>query len=198
MQTTPGEKAFESVPNPLDVGAVVSAVKRLESAAPGHHSVSLTGGEPLLQVGFLRELCARLRKSGMRIYLESNGRLAEALKEAVPCVDIVAMDFKLESASGVKPDTETHREFLAAAAKKDVFVKAIVCGSTPEEEIRECAAAVAGVSRRIALVIQPVTPIDEKTTPPTGAQLLRFQIAASRLLDDVRVIPQCHKVMGLL
>jgi organic radical activating enzyme len=176
----------------------LSAVERLESAAPGHHSVSLTGGEPLLQVEFLRELCPQLRKSGMMVYLETNGTQVEALREVLPCVDIVAMDFKLESASGVKPNTELHREFLSAAAGKEVFVKAVASASTSEAEIREAAAVIALTDRRIPMVIQPVTPVDDGMAPPTGAQLLRLQIATSRLLDNVRVIPQCHKLMGLI
>ena len=134
----------------------------------------------------------------MRVYLETNGTLLDALNEVLPSVDIVAMDFKLESASGVKPNTQLHREFLSAAAGKEVFVKTVVCASTSEAEIQEAAAVIALADRRIPMVIQPVTPVDDGMAPPTSAQLLRLQIAASRLLDNVRVIPQCHRLMGLI
>ena len=33
---------------------------------------------------------------------------------------------------------------------------------------------------------------------PTIAQMLRFQLVARELLDDVRIIPQTHKMLGAL
>ncbi|MDO8587847.1 MAG: 7-carboxy-7-deazaguanine synthase QueE [Armatimonadota bacterium] len=200
IQDRIGEQVFRRVRNPLDVDAVASTVARLEDEAPGHHSVSLTGGEPLMQATFLSKLCPELQKLGMRTYLESNGTLVDALAELLPHLHIVAMDFKLESATGVAPDTELHREFLSAAvaAEKGVFVKVVVSASTPEEEIEEAAAVMALAGRRIPLVIQPLTAVCEDAEPPSAEQLMQLQIAASRLLEDVRVIPQCHKLAGLI
>ena len=198
IQDLPGENEFRTVRNPLGVEAVTATVERLEREAPGHHSVSLTGGEPLMQAPFLSILCPELRKIGMKIYLESNGTLVGAMEDLLPYVDIVAMDFKLESATGIPAETELHREFLAVAAAKEVFVKAIVDVSTLEEEIEEAAAVIALAGRRIALVIQPATSVDGAQTPPSGAQLMRLHTAAARLLKDVRVIPQCHKLVGLI
>ena len=197
VQDRPGQSICRTIANPLDVQAVVSVVSGLESATPGHHSVSVTGGEPLIQTPFLLELCPELRKSGRRIYLESNGTLVGAMEDLLPHVDIVAMDFKLESATGVPAETEMHREFLAAVAEKDVFVKVVVDESTPENEIQECAAVIALINRRIPLVIQPATPIDASASTVTASQLLLLQCAAANLLEDVRVIPQCHKLLGL-
>ncbi|MDO8681897.1 MAG: 7-carboxy-7-deazaguanine synthase QueE [Armatimonadota bacterium] len=200
VQIAPGERRFKELPNPLDVPTTLAAIINIELESPGHHSVSLTGGEPLMQAPFLAELCPELRKSDLRAYLESNGTLVDALSDALPHIDIVAMDFKLESATGIKPATEMHREFLAAAvaAGKDVFVKAIVTSSTAEEEIEECAAVIALAGRRIPLIIQPVTSTNANVQSPFAAQIMRLQVAASRILDDVRVIPQCHKMLGLI
>lgn len=197
IQDRVGEDEFRKVRNPLDVDAVVATVERFESEAPGHHSISLTGGEPLLQMPFLRELCPALQSNGRRIYLETNGTLVGAVEDLLKNIDIVAMDFKLESATGVEAETELHREFLSIAARKKVFVKAVVDASTPEEEIQECAAVIALVNRRISLVIQPAARVSG-VEPPEGRHLARLQRAASRLLEDVRVIPQCHKIIGLL
>jgi 7-carboxy-7-deazaguanine synthase len=197
VQDRPGQDICRSLRNPLDVQAVVSVVGALESATPGHHSISVTGGEPLIQTPFLMELCPELRKTGRRIYLESNGTLVGAMEDLLPHVDIVAMDFKLESATGVPPETEMHREFLAEASGKDVFVKVVVEESTHEEEIQECAAVIALINRRIPLVIQPATPLDASAKMISSSQLSLLQSAAANLLADVRVIPQCHKMLGL-
>ena len=198
VQDRPESLEMTSVANPLDVETVAAHVTRMESAAPGHHSISLTGGEPLMQAGFLRELCPELRRLETLIFLESNGTLVKAIEDLLPNMDIVAMDYKLESAAGVKPDADLHRNFLRVAAGKEVFVKAVVDASTRDEEIEECAGVVAVVDRHIPLVIQPVTPVAGKpATPPSGLRLAQLQRLASRFVGDVRVIPQCHKLLGL-
>ena len=197
IQTPPEGSVCRNVPNPLEVGAVKSFVVDLESSARGHHSVSLTGGEPLEQVDFLKELCPELRKAGLRIYLETNGTLPAALKFVLPDVDIVAMDCKLQSATGAKPDLEIHRAFLEVAAGAEVFVKAVVARSTNEREIEDCASVIATVGKAIPLVIQPVTPVVDHIDAPRGFQLMQFHAAARKYLDDVRVIPQCQRMLGL-
>jgi organic radical activating enzyme len=74
-----------------------------------------------------------------------------------------------------------------------VFVKAVVSGDTTEAEIGRCAGMIADVDPSIPLVIQPVT--SEQAVSPR--LLMKLQEVALDRLDDVRVIPQCHKVMGL-
>ena len=57
------------------------------------HSVSLTGGEPLLQIEFLKDFLPRVNK---KIYLETNATLADKFIEVKPFIDIVSADIKLE------------------------------------------------------------------------------------------------------
>src|SRR3989338_8128097 len=47
------------------------------------HSFSLTGGEPLLYVSFLKKLIPSLKKLIPRAYLETNGVLAENLSQII-------------------------------------------------------------------------------------------------------------------
>jgi len=63
------------------------------------HSVSLTGGEPLVQKDFIKALLPRLKEAGMRTYLETNGIFHEALEELIKNVDIISMDLKLPSST---------------------------------------------------------------------------------------------------
>ena len=81
-----------------------------------HHAVSLTGGEPLMQAGFLAALLRIVRRAGLRILLETNGTRAEEFRVLRHLVNIVSMDFKLRSATGRTMPVNAHREFLSLAA----------------------------------------------------------------------------------
>jgi len=59
------------------------------------HSVSFTGGEPLLHKDFLKEILRLLKNQGITTYLETNGTLADEFSQLKDEVDIVAMDIKL-------------------------------------------------------------------------------------------------------
>ena len=73
------------------------------------HSVSLTGGEPLIESDFLYELLKNVNK---KIYLETNGTLYENLKKVIDYIDIVSMDIKLPSTTKMKPHWEEHAKFI--------------------------------------------------------------------------------------
>ncbi len=154
-----------------------------------YHSISLTGGEPLLQADFLKELIPDLKGLGFRIYLETNGTLPAALRGIIKNVDFVAMDIKFPSATGRRDLWEKHRRFLRAAGNR-VFVKVVVTGRTTAREIEKAALLVAGVDRKIPLVIQPASGQRHK-------DLFEFQRIAGHSLEDVRIIPQFHKILGI-
>ena len=90
------------------------------------HSVSLTGGEPLLQKDFIKEFIPYLKKAHMPVYLETTGIFFEELKEIVDGVDIIAADIKLPSSTRCRSYWKEHEEFLKVARHKDVFIKAVV------------------------------------------------------------------------
>lgn len=174
--------------NPVDTDDVLDACRRL-----GSETVSITGGEPLMQVDFLYALMLELKASDFTVHLETNGTLWQEMRRVEDLADVVAMDIKLPSSSGQGDIWESHTRFLRVAASSEVFAKAIVTNKTPEEEVRRCAELVAAVDRSIPLVIQPVW--GEDAVP--GPYLIGLQSAALDSLADVRVIPQCHKILGL-
>jgi organic radical activating enzyme len=94
---------------------------------------------------------------------------------------------------------KAHREFLRLAARggREVYVKAVVSSRTTGEEIARAAGLIAAIERSVPLVLQPVTRRGRRTpAPPDAARLLGLQAAAGKVLPDVRVIPQTHKIIG--
>jgi len=195
IEQHPGQRDFKIVPNPLTVKEVAAAVYAYDLSV--HHSVSLTGGEPLLQTSFIRELAPLLKGTRRGIYLETNGTLPEELARVIDLVDIVGMDIKLPSVSGLPPFWEEHRYFLKIAAQKQVYVKVVVGEGTVEAEIEKAAALINEVGAGIAMIIQPVSHAGEVMGISPG-RVLELQRLALRKLTDVRVIPQTHKIMGQL
>lgn len=194
-ERNPGRRDFINFSNPLTVFQVAAIFAGLNSQF--HHSVSLTGGEPLLHNEFLRALIPLLPKFRSGVYLETNGSLPLELSSLIHLVDIIAMDIKLPGVAGLpSPLWETHKKFLAIASQKKVFVKIIVAENTSLEELAKAFNVIQEVGD-FPLVIQPLTRDDG--SPGIGPeQLIFFQESALKQLNDVRVIPQAHKMLKFL
>ena len=158
------------------------------------HSISLTGGEPLLQKDFIKEFIPFLKKAGMRIYLDTNGIFSKELNEVIDDIDIIAMDLKLPSSTKCRAYWEEHKEFLKVAQQKDVFIKAVVTSDTKEEDLETAVGLVAGIDPSIVFFLQP-----NHFEIRNGAlpKCLAFQNYGSRYLKDVRVLPQVHKFIKM-
>lgn len=156
----------------------------------GLHSISLTGGEPLLETEFLKEFLPLARGIG-RIYLETNATLPEQFEEIKDLVDIVSADIKLESAAGVKACW--HDEFFVACAGKDLFAKIVFDSSITDEEISTTAELAKKYG--LELVLSPVMLGDKMsvTTEFISTVLDKYL----KHYDRVRVIPQVHKFIGV-
>jgi organic radical activating enzyme len=182
----------ELVQNPLDCPTLTALCERLIVPGPSRPVVSLTGGEPLLHRAFLRDWLPSLRKV-FRVYLETNGIQYDVMAELAGLMDIVSMDMKLPSATGEYPRWDEHRKFVAAAADAGLFVKIVVTKSTTEDDVNAAARILAEHDRRLPFIIQPAG----GSFAPVPADLVRFQHLALSVLEDVRVIPQLHKVLGM-
>ena len=194
IETDPGRRSFIEGVNPLPVSDLVGYVAAL--CRSPHHSISVTGGEPLLYPQVIKAL-APLRKTGVKLYLETNGTLPLALQSVINVVDIVSLDFKLPSIMGGKEYWQEHAAFLRIAAARTAFVKVVISGETTQTEIDRAIAMIASVDRQIPLIFQPVTAVNGvQSVDPSKA--LFWQEQALRQLQDVRVIPQTHKIMGQL
>lgn len=198
VEETPGKRDFKTHNNPATIDQLSVFIDQFKGQKGLHHSVSLTGGEPLLQVDFLKNLIPKIKEKGLRSYLETNGTMPERLSEIIDLVDIVAMDFKLPSMTGETDRLPEHKKALEAAKLKDVFVKVVIGKQTKPVEIENVSKAISEINGETPLVLQPVTPVREIKHGPTAEQMLSFHAIAKRHLNNVRIIPQVHKLLGQL
>jgi organic radical activating enzyme len=158
------------------------------------HSVSFTGGEPLLQKDFLKESLKLSHQQGFKNYLETNGTLTGELEDVIDFVDIVAMDVKLPSSTDMGQLWGMHQRFLKVASRKEVFVKMIICKATQEECLREALGLMRSVNKAAIAVLQPNS--------------FEHDDALDRKMEDFRdtcyaegvtccIIPQMHKAAGI-
>ncbi len=177
-------------------GAVTGVLDDWCGRLPGaHHSLSLTGGEPLLHAEALADWAPYLAER-LPLFLETNGTLPEALSLLLPDLSWISMDIKLASVSGVATPWSEHRAFLELSGKKCCQVKVVVASTTPPSELVAVAELVHEVASQVPLILQPLTLNRGLGILPQ--QLLSLELAARRVHNRVKVIPQMHPLLGVL
>ncbi len=156
------------------------------------HSVSLTGGEPLVQADAIVQLLTVFKSLRMPVYLETNGILPDELSKVIDKVDIIAMDLKLPSSTQCPPFWKEHEEFLKIARQKDVFLKVVISKSTTLDDVQQAVDLASRVAPDVPFILQP-NYFDMKD----GAveKCVEFQKHCFKSLRDVRIVPQMHKFM---
>lgn len=185
VERTPGKRDFQFIPGYLSPEQVVSIAQTFGKV----HSYSLTGGEPLLEAEFIKEL--KLEP----LYLESNMTLPDQAEKIKKKVRFVAGDFKLSFAlenSDIREQTIKTFKILRNTGKRDTFAKFVVARGVDWEEVYENLNA---IKKYVSLaVLQPVTPLEK--APPVK-ELLAQQKKLMELVE-VRIVPQTHKILGAL
>jgi len=154
------------------------------------HSVSLTGGEPLLEHRFIKEFA---KKSFLPIYLETNGTLTNELEEVVDFVDYIAADIKLSSATGQTINWNKQEAFLKVASKKNTFVKVVFDSNITDLEIKN----ITEISKKYALelILQPMM---LGNIPSISSDFMLATLnKCFKLYNNVRLIPQMHKFINV-
>ncbi|MFO7915253.1 MAG: 7-carboxy-7-deazaguanine synthase QueE [Candidatus Krumholzibacteriales bacterium] len=195
----PGETKV--VGNPVEPERAVSIIRDnfLESLE-GIHSVSITGGEPLEQPEFVGKLAGKLREAKVAVYLETNGLHPESIAVMKPFLNIVSLDIKQPAlCPASRREPASYRRALRELAGLDFFCKIVLCEGFSAAEFRDSVITISGVDRSIPLVIQPAsaTQDGEGCRPPEAGSIMDCYSIASGCLDNVRVIPQCHKILGI-
>lgn len=192
VQIAAGSMLCEQTPNPVPARGLTAFCSRLIVPGPSRPVISLTGGEPLLHASFLEEWLPEVR-GVFTVYLETSGIHHDAMEKVRDLVDVVSVDFKLPSATGLRPFWDEHRMFLSAVRGKKHFVKVVVTRDTKADELLASARIIAGCEPSTPLVIQPAG----GPLAPDSADLIAFQDAALGIIKDVRVIPQVHTMLNL-
>ncbi|MBD3379898.1 MAG: radical SAM protein [Candidatus Omnitrophica bacterium] len=183
---------------PYTAGQLIDEI----SAAGDFNEMSLTGGEPLLYSGFLREalpLFKGIFKN--KIYLETNGTLPGRLKEVIDTVDIVSMDLKLPSSTGQeKGYWREHAEFVDICSGKELILKAVVTADTLAADIEKAADIIRLSEKDTRIVLQPVTPVEygADIKRPEKASLQHFSgIIERRTGRAPCIMGQIHRMLGV-
>ncbi len=180
-------------PNPVSIAELAAEIGLLTADGSAVDGVSLTGGEPLAQSGFLASLLRSVPLPRPRL-LETSGTLPDALGKVIDQIDVVSMDLKLPSNTGEVAFWDEHEKFLLIAREK-AYVKILVDGSTANDELVRALSLVARISPATPVFLQPVTPRPGEGTVSFDRMSDAFAIARD-LVGDVRVVPQTHKVLN--
>lgn len=168
------------------------SLAKIINETKGIHSVSLTGGEPLMEKDFLMDLLPKINK---KVYLETNGTLFKNLEKIIGYTDIISMDFKLNSASFSGDLFDKHEKFLEIAKKynKEIFAKVVFDNNISNSEVEKCT----NLAKKFAieLILQPKMIKGEMTL--NSAQMLAVYDKFIKKYENVRLIGQMHKFINV-
>lgn len=144
--------------------------------------IAFTGGEPLHQFPFAREIAQRLTEDHWDLHLETNASIPDYAEECASLFDSCSADVKDRSAGAardwealVKMEIEFIERFVDAG-NPNIFAKVVVTNETALEDVYWIAEQIATID--IDLVIQPVTltSSDAKVLPLAKLAELEQQI----------------------
>ena len=154
------------------------------------HSISLTGGEPLLNIEFLKEF---LPSSKLPVYLETNATLYKNLEQIINFVDFISADIKIPSCTGMKELWNEHDIFFTIASKTKLFAKMVFDSGINDNEIE--IATTLCKKHNIELILQPKM---FKDSPTIDAKFMETTLNKSlKYYSKVRLIPQVHKFISV-
>lgn len=156
------------------------------------HSISLTGGEPLMETAFLSEFLPLLNKP---VYLETNGTLYDNLKQIIQYIDIISMDIKLPSCSKMSDLFNEHKNFIKIAVEnnKEIFLKMVFDENITDEEINKTI-EIAQINN-LLIILQPK--MDGEILKLSSSTIYKVFYNIISKYNNVRLIPQVHKFLNI-
>lgn len=186
----PDESELEFTPEELKKGLEDFDIKST-------HSISITGGEPLIYADFLAEFIPLLKTTySGKIYLETNSTLKDNLEKIIDYIDIISGDIKLPSSSGIENSFAIHDEFFKVAHKynKEIFAKIVFDGNILDDEISHCVKL--AEKYNLTLILQPMSVGDKVSVDKDKIFEVFNKFLSSH--PNTRVIPQVHKYLGVM
>ena len=200
IEDSAGIRKFHKIKNPITANNLLSHIKLL--APELHHSISLTGGEPLLQYNFLNNFLPLLKKElSLPVYLETGGHRPEELSKIANFLDFISMDFKLPSSAETGTLWDKHKEFLEVSLKakdlQNIWVKIVITKDTLLDELIYSVNIIKSICKKnnLEIFLQPVTKINN-INPPDELELLNIQKNLLNIYPKIRIIPQVHRLIG--
>jgi len=202
IEREPGSGKFDTIENPLTVESLLALLEEINRPEFAHNDLFITGGEALLQPDFLENFLPQSHKRlGLPVHLETSGDLPKAFARIAREIDHVLMDIKLPSVTGEAATWKKHRAFLELVKELDIAatIKLVVSADTAETDLIKAGKLIHHSETTADVVLQPMTEASRSDRVPTAKQVLAWQSEMSRTLGrSIRIIPQCHKLMGLL
>jgi 7-carboxy-7-deazaguanine synthase len=199
-ETEPATRNFREMIGKTDLQTVLDLLQFYETTLP-HHSLTLTGGEPLLQSGFMLELILALRNYNFKpsIYLETGGHRSAELEQVIDLVDFISFDLKLPSSTAERSLWAEHQAFIKLARNKPGYAKIVLTADTDSAELEQ-ACLLLKEAPDLQVVLQKVSANQVFIKEPSPAQILAWQAQVIQKLGParVRVIPQTHRLTGQL
>lgn len=190
LEDPPRSAQSRARPNPCTAEQLTGALADYDDPY-----LALTGGEPLEQADFLAHWLPA-GASGRTVLLETSGIMTAALCKVMAHIQIISMDIKLPTSTGMRAYWSLHEEFLRMAtdASKAVYVKMVVDADTSAADIDRGAALVARIDPTIPVVIQRASPTPGFQRIPLSHQLGAHLRTGQQRLACVAVGRQMHKV----
>ena len=166
------------------------------------YKVNFTGGEPLIQYEAVYELAKHVKARGLPTYLESACFDSKKFLYVLPSIDFVKIEFKTIDSEFIDKKhypnlIRNTLECLQASieAKKTTYIKTVISSKTELSSFKELLEQIFKIVSKeniSGFIIQPTTSISE----PPLEQLLEFYDSVYPYYDQVRVVPQLHKIIS--
>lgn len=153
------------------------------------HSISITGGEPLEQDGFVQSFVKHFKPNSVQFFLETSGCYAEKLLNIEHLFDILSVDIKLKSVFGVKFDEKLF-DVLQSISSEKYYLKLVVGDQVDFNELDT--------------VIQLIQKVDTKSIYIQPHSCLINELLLEKIVDKFAgagitayYVPQVHKLIRI-
>ncbi len=195
IETPPFSRKFQNILNPVSTEDLTRIVSDFHEPI-----LALTGGEPLQKTPFLMEWLPQVQ-GRFKILLETAGIHFSEFRDIAGWVDIVSMDLKLPSVTGMHPWWREHESFLRAAKEnpdREIYIKIIFGSEVEEKDMVRARDLLRSIDDRLPVILQPASLFGRFRAIPTIDQIAHWEAFFHNDFPNVRVIPQVHKQLGVL
>lgn len=197
IEMAPYSGIVKHVPNPISIRSAIELIRQLSQKA-ACHSITFTGGEPLLQLEALATLANESKNTlNLTTFLETSGTLPHLLEKTIPYIDIYSLDIKPPSCAGVKSSWPEIEACISIAAQKELVVKIVITDNSPTDtELSEITRIC--LKYKFPPVMTLVTKTNSSTHVPSGKRIQQIRNFFERSGVQAAFVPQIHRLANWL